>query len=99
MKVELSNYTIKSCKNDPDHGNIKNWVIEISDDGNSWIQIDEHSHYSELNGPLITKSFKVSTKQFSRYIRFRHNGEYYGFFNRWHLGLKSIEFYGALYEP
>lgn len=98
MKIEISNYSIKSgnCK---DSNNIKNWVIEISDDGNNWIQIDQHSNYTGLNGYRIIKTFSVSRKSFSRYCRFRHNGEYYGCYFSNTIIIRSIEFYGRLQEP
>ena len=99
MKVELSNYSIKSCNDDPNHGHIQNWILEISNDGNEWTQIDEHSNYSGLNGRWITKTFEVSKKQFARFIRFSHNGDHFGISDGWLLIINSFEFYGRLYEP
>lgn len=99
MKIEISNYSIKSSNINPGCHHIKNWVFEISDDGDKWTKIDEHSNYTELNGNLITKTFEVSQKRFARFCRLRNNGEYYGSNNNYSLVLNSIEFYGRLQEP
>ena len=98
MKIELSHYSIKSHNSSPGYNHIKNWVIEISDDGKEWTKIDEHSNYTELNGRSIIKTFKISQKHFSRFIRLRNNGEFYGCNNGFCLCLNSIEFYGQLQE-
>lgn len=97
-KVEISNYSIKSHSFDINSTHIKNWVIEISDDKKNWTKIDEHSNYDGLNGHYITKTFSVEPNQFSRYCRFYHTGEYYGYPNLC-LAFNSIEFYGRLKEP
>lgn len=99
MKIEISNYSIRSSDIKVGCHHIKNWVFEISDDGDKWTKIDEHSNYTELNGNLITKTFEVSQKHFARFCRLRNNGEYYGSNNNNSLILNSIEFYGRLQEP
>lgn len=98
MKIEISNYSIKSHSFDINSTHIKNWIIEISDDGENWTKIDEHSNYDGLNGHYISKTFSVEPNEFSRFCRFRHTGEYYGYPN-WCLAFNSIEFYGRLKEP
>ena len=92
MEVEISDYSVQSSSSCC----IKNWVFEISDDGDKWTKINEHSNYTELNGNLITKTFEVSQKHFARFCRLRNNGEYYGCHNNYSLVLNSIEFYGGL---
>lgn len=97
MEIEITSYAIKSTQSDKGCAHIKNWSIEISNDGKKWEKIDEHSNYAELNGPDIVKTFDVSPRIFARYCRFVHNNDYYGNLN-YNLGLNSIEFYGKLKE-
>ena len=92
-EIEISNYSIKTHSGG---GYAKNWVIEISDDGNNWTQIDEHKNYSELNSPYTVKTFEVHKNKFSRFCRFRHTGEYWVPNN--FLRINSIEFYGQIRE-
>lgn len=95
-EIEISNYTIKSSTiRDSNVGQIKNWVIEISSDGNDWTQIDQRLNNSELNGQGNFRTFDVSSNHFSRYCRFRHTGDYWGYPN-WCLIINSIEFYGRV---
>lgn len=95
MRIKISKYSIKSSKFSENTGHIKNWVIEISDDGKQWNEIDKHSNYSGLNGPNIIKTFNVIPNRFVRYCRFRHTGDFY----TGNLEFNSIEFYGLLKMP
>ena len=97
MEIEITSYAIKSIQREKGCAHIKNWSIEISNDGEKWEKIDEHSNYAELNGPDIVKAFDVSPRIFARYCRFVHNNDYYGNLD-YNLGLNSIEFYGKLKE-
>ena len=71
-------------------------MIEISSDGEKWEEIDSVSNCSELNGNNNIKTFEVQQRQFCKYCRFRHIGEYWetGYFFR----IGCIEFYGRLKE-
>ena len=71
---------------------IKNWKIEISNDGNNWDVIDEHSNCSDLNRPSGIKIFNVKTSNFARYCRFHHEGEYWGM-DKSMMEFCSIEFF------
>ncbi|KAK8880655.1 positive regulation of cilium movement [Tritrichomonas musculus] len=93
-EIELSHYSIKSF--DCDVAHIKNWVIEISNDCSNWEKIDEHSNCNDLNGRLISKTFKVKRNHFTRYCRFRHNGEFCEYQTNYYPGFSGIEFYGTL---
>ena len=78
-------------------GFIKNWILEVSNDEKNWTEIDEHSNYDGLNGNNIIKTFNVKPNNFSRFVRIRQTGDYYGYPNVF-LVIKSIEFYGKLSE-
>lgn len=93
MQVELSNYSIQSCSWSKNIGHIKSWVIEISDDKETWKTIDEHTNCQDLNGPSIVKTYSIQEKKFTRYIRFRHTEECW---DGGTYGFNAIEFYGRL---
>lgn len=93
MKVQLSNYTIKSCEWSRNIGHIRSWVIEVSDDNNTWKIIDTHKDCQDLNGPNQIKTYNVEKYNFQRYIRFRHTDECW---DSGTYGFNAIEFYGNL---
>lgn len=97
MKIKLTNYSIKSFASSID-GHLKNWVIEISNDGNVFKTIDSHSNNSELKGRLITKTFTIQSCVFARYYRLRHINEFWGCDSKHSSGFAKIEFYGELQE-
>ena len=97
MRVKISSYSINTDDRIPGNCHIKNWAVEISDDGENWMLIDEHSNYDGLNGNNIIKTFDVRPNNFSQFVRIRQTGDYFGHPNVL-LVIKSIEFYGQLKE-
>ena len=91
MEIEISNYTIKSARTS---GHVKNWVIEVSNDGNNWTEIHQVTNYSGLNGDNVIKTFEVQQKQKCKYCRLRHTGEYWDMNSYFRIG--CIEFFGSL---
>lgn len=96
MEVEISSYTIKSNHWGTNIGHIKSWVMEISDNGTDWTEIDKHDNDPSLNGRLLVRTFNVRPNKFARFCRFRHTGKYWGGSG---AGFHSIEFYGRLKMP
>lgn len=99
MEVEIDHYTIESYYCPANYGgHIKNWVIEISNDGESWTQIDNRSNCSDLNGNRKIATFDVIPNGYSRYVRFYHTGTCWDDYktNNCTIFFLSIEFYGNL---
>lgn len=74
--------------------NLKSWVIEVSNNGNNWIEIDRHENNYDLNHPNAFKNFTVNKKVECQYFRLRqigpnHKGYYY-------IVLKAFEIFGEL---
>lgn len=98
LQISISKYSIKSStKHDPNQGQLKNWVAEISSDGKQWTKIDEQSNCSELNKKGAVKTFEVNQQKYARYFRIRNINDYWEI-NGWNLKFNSIEFYGQLIE-
>ena len=68
-KVQIEKYSIKSARSGVD---LKNWVIEVSNDRSKWEIIDSHSNESSLKDSLETKAFNTQILSgFYRYVKFR----------------------------
>ncbi|KAK8841528.1 hypothetical protein M9Y10_027149 [Tritrichomonas musculus] len=76
MQIQLSDYSIKSGGDGQNGWHLRNWAIEVSNDGKSWEEVDRHSNDSTLNGSYITSSYKISNerKEFYRYVRIHQTG-------------------------
>ena len=77
----------------------RNWVIEISDDGENWEEIDRHIDDPALNGQNIVHNFKVNKKNsgFHRFVRLRQTGKTWSQpGDPYHFFFSFIEFYGKL---
>lgn len=97
--IEISSYSIKSSRFGKDCTHIKSWSIDISNDGKNWETIDEHLDSSELNGPNITKTFKVLPKKFARFARLMNRSDCYGKDKGYVPEISHIEFYGRIKTP
>lgn len=100
--IQPSSYKVKTAGNSKNCYHPKNWVIEVSNDGEKFIEIDRHENDSTLNGPLIIKSFNVQLKNdnFYRFIQFRQTGKSWcssGNYNK--FGFRFIDFYGKIKLP
>ena len=95
-RIQLTCYSIKSSGNSSGSGHLRNWVIEVSKDGNEWKEVDRHTNDSTLNGRNIIGTFKVNEKQtdFYHFIRLRQIG--YSWRGDYFIYFPQIEFFGKL---
>ena len=91
MKVQLSHYSIQSANN----YFMKNWYLETSDDLIHWTTIHTKSNCGDLNGSQLTSTYSVQSHEFSRYVRYRHEGPCWSDSSK-DLSIQTIEFYGNL---
>lgn len=103
--VQLTDYSIQST---PGGGanwvHLRSWVIEASNDGNDWEDIDRHSNDQSLNGQSFKSTFKIQkeTNEFYRFIRLKQTGCSWYLYpndNNYSVWIQSIEFFGKLQEP
>lgn len=95
FRVEISGYSVKagtSCS-------MKNWVLEISDDGQNWTVIDEHVNSKDLEKPSVKRSYKVDSNRFVRFCRIRHNGDFVAYGSDKAMQVSQIEFFGRIKSP
>ncbi|OHT16092.1 hypothetical protein TRFO_42041 [Tritrichomonas foetus] len=97
FRFKLSKYQIRTFDGDQNYGHLKNWVLEISKDGQSWQVIDRQINCSLLNGPKKHSTFDIkSTTKFVNFIRLRQIDQNWG--GNHYLVINSIEFYGEYLE-
>ena len=99
--IQLQSYSIKTCDNEPNTFHLKNWVIEISKDGNNWTEIDRHENDSTMNKRFTTCTFNIEkSSDFARFIKLRQTGNsWYQYNNHNKFLFNYIEFYGKIKEP
>ncbi|KAK8842759.1 hypothetical protein M9Y10_025623 [Tritrichomonas musculus] len=94
-KVKLTNYSIRSNINGQNGHHLKSWVIETSNDGKVWNQIDQRVNCPTLNGSLAVGTFDVKDNDYSQYVRIHQTDKPWGGDA---LFFYYIEFYGYLIE-
>jgi hypothetical protein len=88
--VALSGYTLKSGTGSQ---HLVKWVVEGSNNGESWTKID-HQETQDLNGENVIKRFKCQSAQFFRFIQVRQTG--LNSKGTHAMALCNIEFFGKL---
>ena len=69
-RVIPTSYSVRSCYCGPGCSHLKSWVIEVSNGGSSWTEIDRRDN-NDLNDESVTVNFKIS-KVPSESFRFFH---------------------------
>jgi hypothetical protein len=97
--VRPTHYTIHSprVRSQVDYY-LKNWIVEISNDGSEWTAIDSHTNNGDLNGPNLVHTYNISNSDYCRMIRIRHLGESWHSSQRYYIMISSLEFFGDLTE-
>ena len=95
-KVLLNSYTLKTHEFGEGYSHLKSWILEVSNDGKNYSEIDRHENCNLLNGSFKTSTFKVSCSTPQRFVRLTQIGKNWG--SNDHLKLSQIEFSGNLYE-
>lgn len=96
-RIIPTSYIIRTNEGGKNQCHLKSWVIEVSNNNNSWEIIDEEKNVSYLNGSSFIHKFSIQ-KQISepiKYIRIRSTGEDWGGFN--YLAINLFEIYGTIY--
>jgi hypothetical protein len=94
MRVAVTHYFLRSHGNQVNDNHLRSWVIEVSEDGSNWTEIDRRVDDNHLNGPNQSFGFEVGSVVETRYVRIRNlgpcwNGERY-------LYVRAFELFGGL---
>jgi hypothetical protein len=71
MRVAVTHYILRSHGGSVNGYHLRSWVLEGSEDGSKWTEIDGRDNDSSLNGPKAIGTFEVRTVIESRFIRLR----------------------------
>ncbi|KAK8844869.1 hypothetical protein M9Y10_021040 [Tritrichomonas musculus] len=96
--IQLTNYTIQSNNSGPNYHHLKNWLLEVSNDGSNWVEIDRHENCSKLNSQNIIAMFEIhQSHDYYRFARIRQIGNSWAFWgNHNSLFFYTIEFFGNI---
>lgn len=97
-RINPTHYMIRTQGCGANCCHMKNWVCEVSEDGNEWIEGDKQENSSDLNGSFLVGIFSIKTEAPLKYrfIRIRQTG--LNWFNDNRMIMCGIEFFGTLYE-
>ena len=98
-RVIPKRYSIKTSYGwSPGGDHLKSWVIEVSNDGDKWMEIDRRDNNSDLTGQYVTANFKIShvPSESFRFFRLRQTGPNDA--NSYVLAIGSLEIFGTLCE-
>lgn len=103
MSVQLNSYSVKSYQSS-NSAFLRNWAVEVSNDGVNWITIDRYKDDTRLKGSNLVANFAISNannnKNYCRYIQIRQTGNSWcDRYNHNYISIYCIEFYGKLKSP
>ena len=95
-RVVPTSYSVRSCGAGPAGPHLKSWVIEVSNDGSSWTEIDRRDNDKDLNDESATANFKISKvlKRSFRFFRLKQTGKNHA--GNYVATLTSLEMFGTL---
>jgi len=90
-RVRLTYYLLRSY----DCRFLRSWVIEVSDDGSHWTEVDRRENNTDLNGKYRVAIFPVCKLSVCRYVRLRQIGKNHDK-NDYDTRIEAFELFGAL---
>jgi hypothetical protein len=97
-RITLSHYSIRS-RFDGFRGsnNPKDWVVEGSETGDDWIELDRQTNNEDLNSRNVAKAWELKSGPPLRYVRLRQIGRAHS--RKHYLAISSFELFGSLSKP
>jgi hypothetical protein len=95
-RIMPTHYAIRSWSGSPGAAHPKGWVIEMSEDGVAWKEVDRREDNSELNGRAITRVFTVPGNATGRFIRLVNVGKNHERDDC--LCISAWEIFGSIFE-
>jgi hypothetical protein len=74
-RIMPTHYAIRSWNGAPGAAHPKGWIVETSEDGVAWKEVDRREDNAELNGKEITQTFTVPGSGGGRFIRLVNIGK------------------------
>ena len=103
-RVTPRSYSVMSAGGLPGWEHLKSWVIEVSNDGHSWTEIDRRDNNNDLNNKFATVNFEIShiPSEVFRFFRLRQTGLNHFCRNNqpgnYKVNIQALEIFGTLFE-
>ena len=100
-RVIPTSYTVRSIDQGSGWFHLRSWVIQVSNDGRSWTEIDRRTDNNDLNGARAIANFKISNVpcETFRFFRLKTTGKNHcNWDSRYQLIISALEVFGALFE-
>lgn len=97
-RVIPRSYSVRSIGSGPGAAHLKSWVVEVSDNGEKWTEVDRQDGNTDLNGKHAIMNFKISRipSDGIRFIRLRSTGKSHQ--GRFLIAITALEIFGTLVE-
>jgi hypothetical protein len=97
MKIAVTHYFLRSNGDGVNGKHLRSWVIEVSQDGSNWNEIDRQENHDGLKGPNQSYVFEVRSIVETRFIRIRMiDSNWQG---NQHLYFRVFEVFGGIRFP
>jgi E3 ubiquitin-protein ligase HECTD1 len=95
MRIKLTHYSIRTRRDYNGH-HLRDWILEGSNDGLSWVELDRRRNDTSLNsqGGIATFSISNGSEEEFQQIRLCQTGKNSSGYD--HLVLNAIEFFGVV---
>jgi hypothetical protein len=97
MRIAVTHYILRSNGDSAGGRHLRSWVIEGSEDGGKWVEVDRRENDGSLNGSKSIGSFQVRNVIECRYVRIRPTGPNWQGNN--HLYFQAFDLFGGLRVP
>ena len=98
--VAPTHYAVRTNSDIPQaqfHGfHLKSWLVEVSEDGQNWREVDHKEDNEDIDGESRTRTFAVAGGDACRFIRLVQIGTNHSGDDR--LWIEAWEIFGALIE-
>ena len=97
-RVIPTSYSVKSFRYGPGSHHLKSWVLEVSNTGTSWKEVDRRDNNNDLNDAHVTRNFRIPkiASERSRFVRLRQIGPNHRL--GYYMGITAMEIFGILFD-
>jgi hypothetical protein len=95
-RIMPTHYTIRTNDGSPGNTHLKSWLVETSQDGETWQKVALEEDNKQLNGKFRSATFPVADNRECRFIRLVNIGR-----NHWgsdQISISGWEIFGSLIE-
>ena len=98
LRVKPTSYSIRSHEYGPGYAHLKSWVLQVSNDGATWQEVDRQTNNPAMNNKHVIRNFRVANVPSDgfRFVRLQQTGPNHQ--NDNFMIFSSFEIFGTLYD-